>query len=76
MYFSFSHNGSTGQVSFNTPSGTYRIDSINPSTATFVIKINDAENPEAISPRGTLLLNYTLPFNTPGRLTANEVEIS
>jgi hypothetical protein len=76
MYFSFSCNSSTGQVSFNTPSGTYRVDSINPSKATFVIKVNDAENPEARSPRGTLRLNYTLPFNTPGGYTANEVEIS
>ncbi|XP_059449196.1 G-type lectin S-receptor-like serine/threonine-protein kinase At4g03230 isoform X2 [Corylus avellana] len=76
MYFSFYCNSSTRQVSFKTPSGTYRVDSINPSTATFVIKVNDAENPEARSPRGTLLLNYTLPFNTPGRFTANEVEIS
>jgi hypothetical protein len=44
MYFSFYCNYSTGQVSFNTANGTYRVVRIDPSTRKFVIQVKYARN--------------------------------
>ena len=75
IYFSFYCNNFTGQVSFKTPSGTYRVTSIDPSTRTFVIQEEKhAENPDARNSLGNLQLNG--PFNGPFNSSKAEVHIN
>ncbi|KAF5481161.1 hypothetical protein F2P56_001835 [Juglans regia] len=79
MYFSFYCNDSTGQVSFMPANSTpaYRIESIDPSTRTFVIQVKYAGNRAvAGNPEGNLRLNFSLPFNVSRWLSSDEVEIS
>ncbi|XP_050248112.1 G-type lectin S-receptor-like serine/threonine-protein kinase At4g03230 isoform X2 [Quercus robur] len=64
MYFSFNCNTTSGQVSFNAPSGTYRVTSIDQNTTKFFIQVKDV---------GSLRLNQSLPFNqtTPRNSSSN-----
>ena len=68
-YFSFYCDNSTGQVSFKTPSGTYRVVSIDPSTRKFVILVKNAGYDR--NSRGILQLNGLLPFNKTSLLMAD-----
>ncbi|XP_059450460.1 G-type lectin S-receptor-like serine/threonine-protein kinase At4g03230 [Corylus avellana] len=61
MYFYFYCDNSTGQVSFKTPSGTFRVVSIDPSTRKFVIQVKNARYD--INSKEILQLNESLPFN-------------
>ncbi|KAL4620265.1 hypothetical protein ACB092_06G140900 [Castanea dentata] len=64
MYFSFNCNTTSEQVSFNAPSGTYRVTSIDQNTTKFFIQVKDV---------GSLRLNHSLPFNqtTPRNSSSN-----
>ncbi|XP_050248123.1 G-type lectin S-receptor-like serine/threonine-protein kinase At4g03230 isoform X13 [Quercus robur] len=64
MFFSFNCNTTSGQVSFNAPSGTYRVTSIDQNTTKFFIQVKDV---------GSLRLNQSLPFNqtTPRNSSSN-----
>ena len=64
MYFSFNCNTTSGQVSFNAPSGTYRVTIIDQNTTKFFIQVKDV---------GSLRLNQPLPFNqtTPRNSSSN-----
>ena len=64
MYFSFNCNTTSGQVSFNAPSGTYRVTSIDKKTTKFFIQVKGV---------GSLRLNQSLPFNltTPRNSSSN-----
>ncbi|XP_062152990.1 G-type lectin S-receptor-like serine/threonine-protein kinase At4g03230 isoform X4 [Alnus glutinosa] len=82
MYFSFYCNYSIAQVSFKTPSGTYRVTSIDPSTRQFAIQVKHAAYDRNSS--GILQLNESLPFNIvtadsgihSSQVTDDQVEIS
>lgn len=76
LYFAFYCNTSSGQVSFKTSNGAYRVTSINTSTHNFVIQVKFADS------RG---FNQFLPSRVTGLFTAegnfssentDEVEIS
>ncbi|KAM7275063.1 hypothetical protein ACFE04_016929 [Oxalis oulophora] len=60
MYSSFNCNATTGQVSFQSPSGTYRVTIINQDTRTFVIQTGNCG--EAKSRDQVLKLNQSFPF--------------
>ncbi|XP_041004770.1 G-type lectin S-receptor-like serine/threonine-protein kinase At4g03230 [Juglans microcarpa x Juglans regia] len=78
MYFSFYCNDSTGQVSFMPAYSTpgYRIESIDPSTRTFVIQVKYAGNRTvAGNSEGNLRLISSLLFNVTRWLSSDEVEI-
>lgn len=69
MYYSFDCNTTTGQVSFNAPSGTYQVNGIDPNTQKFFIQVKDG-------PR-SLWLNQSLPFNLNSpRNSSSNVEIA
>ncbi|XP_035539985.1 G-type lectin S-receptor-like serine/threonine-protein kinase At4g03230 isoform X1 [Juglans regia] len=77
-YFSFYCNMSSGQVSFNAPSGNYCVTSINPSTRNFFIRPNDKSLNDK-NPRRDLQLNPALPFyvsDDDSGKSSSEVEIS
>lgn len=63
LYNSFYCNISDGQVNFETPSGTYRVTTINLDTRTFFIRIKDIDNCKNISSGNFLQLNLSLPFH-------------
>lgn len=71
FYYSFRCNISSGQVSFETPSGTYQVISINPDTRKFFIQTKDAENCKNGLRGKTLLLSQALPFHMTGRCNAD-----
>ena len=64
MYFNFRCNISTGQVSFESPGGSYRVTSIYPEIQKFLIQIKGADNCRDKNAQDKLLqLNQSLPFN-------------
>jgi hypothetical protein len=76
IHFSLYCNTWTGQVSFKTPTGTYRVANIYPSTRKFGIKVKYAGY-DRIS-RGILQLNKPMPFDVTRWLMTevkDEVEI-
>ena len=80
MYFNFYCNDSTGQVSFKTPNGMYRVTNIDPDTRKFVIQVKHARND--INSIGIPQLNQSFPFNVTtnysnyGSEVKDEIEIS
>ncbi|PON40691.1 S-locus glycoprotein [Trema orientale] len=61
LYYSFHCNNSDGQVGFETPSGTFRVTSINPDTRTFFIRIKDDDNCKNSDNGKFLKLNQSWP---------------
>ncbi|KAL5581830.1 hypothetical protein UlMin_014272 [Ulmus minor] len=76
LYNSFHCNITSGQVSFETPSGTYRVTSINPDTRTFFIQTEVADNCKNSSSGKILQLNQSLPFHVMSRCIANLANLS
>ncbi|KAL4361221.1 hypothetical protein GQ457_04G004880 [Hibiscus cannabinus] len=75
-YRSFRCNVTSGEVTFDVPSGNYRVTSIDPETRKFVIQTNDANDCKA----GNLSDDFfhfkqPLPFHVTSRCTTGEVEI-
>ncbi|KAK8519070.1 hypothetical protein V6N12_012299 [Hibiscus sabdariffa] len=75
-YRSFRCNVTSGEVTFDVPSGNYRVTSIDPETRKFVIQTNDANDCKT----GNLgddffLFKQLLPFHVTSRCTTDEVEI-
>lgn len=65
MYLSFDCKTTSGQISFKTPSGTYRVTIIDPNTRKFFIQVKAGES---------LQLNQSLPFHlTSPRNSSTEV---
>ncbi|KDP32211.1 hypothetical protein JCGZ_13818 [Jatropha curcas] len=63
-YFNFYCNNSTGQLSFQSPGGIYRVTRINPETRKFVMQTKDADSCKAIKSNGKLLqLSNLSPFH-------------
>ncbi|XP_028070313.1 G-type lectin S-receptor-like serine/threonine-protein kinase At4g03230 [Camellia sinensis] len=66
MYFNFSCNYSTGQVSFQTLGGTFQVININPETRKFVIEVKAKDRCGAKNSKPKYLqLSPSSPFNAP-----------
>ncbi|XVE66288.1 hypothetical protein DITRI_Ditri08aG0068400 [Diplodiscus trichospermus] len=77
MYLSFHCNISSGEVTFDAPSGTYRVTSINQETRKFIIQTNDANDCKAGNSGDNFFrLKEPSPFHVTSRCNADEVEIS
>ncbi|XP_030928460.1 G-type lectin S-receptor-like serine/threonine-protein kinase At4g03230 [Quercus lobata] len=84
MYSNFECNNSTGQLSFKSPTGTYRVDGIYPSERKFIIEVKHADISDARNLGRVLSHNHSLPFvnssflKAPGNINSNitGVEIS
>ncbi|XP_050134940.1 G-type lectin S-receptor-like serine/threonine-protein kinase At4g03230 isoform X1 [Malus sylvestris] len=72
-YYSFKCNTATGQVSFEAPSGTYKVTSINPDTRKFVIQAKNADN---CRNQNFLQLNQSSPFHVINKCNAELSEFS
>ncbi|RXH68102.1 hypothetical protein DVH24_028249 [Malus domestica] len=72
-YYSFKCNTATGQVSFEAPSGTYKVTSINPDTQKFVIQAKNADN---CRNQNFLQLNQSSPFHVINKCNAELSEFS
>ncbi|OMO99886.1 S-locus glycoprotein [Corchorus olitorius] len=76
MYLSFHCNISSGEVTFDTPSGIYRVTSINPETHKFSIQTNDANDCKAANSGDSFFkLKQPSPFHVTSRCNADELEI-
>ena len=76
MYLSFQCNISSGEVTFDAPSGTYRVTSINPETRKFIIQTNDANGCKAGNSGDNFFqFKQPSPFHVTSRCNADEVEI-
>ncbi|PRQ55808.1 putative protein kinase RLK-Pelle-DLSV family [Rosa chinensis] len=72
-YYSFHCNISTGQLSFEAPSGTYHVTSINADTQTFVIQANDADE---CRDKKFLKLIQSSPYNVTNMCNADPTRFS
>ncbi|KAB2610565.1 G-type lectin S-receptor-like serine/threonine-protein kinase [Pyrus ussuriensis x Pyrus communis] len=72
-YYSFKCNTAVGQVSFEAPSGTYKVTSINPDTRKFVIQAKNADN---CRNQNFLHLNQSSPFHVINKCNAESSELS
>lgn len=76
VYLNFHCNISSGEVTFDVPSGTYRVTSISPETRKFIIQTNDANDCKAgNSGDGFFRFKQPSPYHVSSRCNADEVEI-
>lgn len=76
QYNSFQCSNSDGQVYFETPSGAFRVTSINPGTQTFFVQIKDVDNCNNSFSKKFMQLNQSLPFTMMGGCNVNLANFS
>ncbi|KAE8668167.1 G-type lectin S-receptor-like serine/threonine-protein kinase [Hibiscus syriacus] len=75
LYRSLRCNTTSGEVTFDVPSGTYTVTSIDPETRKFIIQTNDANNcKEGNSCDDFFQFKQPSPFHVTSRCTTDEVE--